>query len=242
MSYEILASFYDSLTQDVRYDEYASYLDELIKKYNKDACIVLDAACGTGSITRRLSRLGYDMIGVDVSEEMLSVAKEKSDESILYLCQDLCELDLFGTVDVAVSTLDSINHIEKESLTDVFKKISLFMNKGGIFIFDVNSLYKHRCVLSNNTFVYDEENVYCVWQNFYNEDDLSIDIELDLFEKKDGCYVRHFESFSEYFYDDDFLKKLLAENGFELVSTFEALTSESVKEDSERIIYVARKK
>ncbi|MBQ7654327.1 MAG: methyltransferase domain-containing protein [Clostridia bacterium] len=242
MSYGIFASFYDELTADVRYDEYAAYVEKIFAKYCPEAEIVLDAACGTGSITRRLSKIGYDMIGVDVSPEMLGVAKEKSDGSILYLCQDLCELDLYGTIDACVCALDSFNHFEsEEKLLEAFKKISLFMSDGGIFVFDLNTLYKHREVLSDNTFVYDFENIYCVWQNFFNQGDSSVDIELDFFEKCGEMYKRHFESFSEFFYSDETVERLLEESGFEPVGHFDNLSFEKPSAESERTVFIARK-
>lgn len=243
MSYNIFATFYDRLTENVRYDEYAEYLKKIFEKYCVNDGIILDAACGTGSITKRLSGYGYDMIGVDMSEDMLSVAKEKSDGTILYLCQDLAELDLYGTIDGAVCTLDSINHIEDEEiLLRAFEKISLFMNKGGIFVFDVNTLYKHKYILADNTFVYDLDDIYCVWQNFFNDDDNSVDIELDFFEKKNELYERHFESFSEFYYSEKQIRNNLEKSGFEILEIFDNLSFESAKENSERIIYIARKK
>ncbi|MBQ7580953.1 MAG: methyltransferase domain-containing protein [Clostridia bacterium] len=242
MSYDFFASFYDELTGDVRYDEYALYVDRIIKEYCPDAKIVLDAACGTGSMTVRLAKLGYDMIGVDQSIGMLDVAKNKSDDRVLYLCQDLTQLDLYGTIDACVCALDSFNHIESEGkLLEAFKKISLFTVEGGIFIFDLNTLYKHREILSDNTFVYDLDDVYCVWQNFYNPDDSSVDIELDFFEKQGDVYRRYFESFSEFYYDDETVKDLLEQSGFELVGHFDNLSFEKPTGDSERTVFIARK-
>lgn len=242
MSYGVFASFYDALTPDVRYDEYAAYVDGIIKKYVPNAKIVLDAACGTGNMTVRLAEKGYDMIGVDLSAEMLNAAKEKSGKDILYLCQDLTELDLYGTIDACVCALDSLNHIEsEEKLLNVFEKISLFMNNGGVFIFDLNTLYKHREILSENTFVYDLENVFCVWQNFFNNDDSSVDIELDFFERQGNVYKRYFESFSEYYYSGETVVKLLEASGFELVGHFDSLSFEKPTQKSERTVFIARK-
>ena len=246
MSYEISASFYDSLTKNVDYDLYAEYIKSVFDKYSSDVKIVLDIACGTGTLTQKLSEAGYDMIGTDLSESMLSVAVNKASQSgrqILYLCQGMDELDLYGTVDAAVCTLDSINHVEDKSvISEMFRKVSLFMNRGGIFLFDVNSLYKHRDVLGDNTFVYETEDVYCVWQNFYEESDSSVDIELDFFERDDDVYVRHFESFTEFYYSDDELTKMLENAGFELLERHNGWTFEDVDETTERIIYIARKK
>ena len=246
MSYEIFASFYDSLTDNVDYDLYADFIKKVFDKYQSDVRIVLDIACGTGTLTQKLSEFGYEMIGVDSSESMLSVAQSKafaSEKQILYLCQEMEEIDLYGTVDAAICTLDSINHIEdKDSVNEMFRKVSLFMNKGGIFMFDVNSLYKHREVLGDNTFVYETDDVYCVWQNFYEESDSSVDIELDFFELDDDVYVRYFESFAEFYYSDEELTEMLENSGFEVLKRCNGWSFEDVDEITERIIYIARKK
>ena len=143
---------------------------------------------------------GYDMIGIDSSPMMLTQAQEKKYEyelPMLFLCQDMTDLDLFGTIDAAVCTLDSLNHLETaDDIRKTIAKVGLFMNHGGIFIFDVNTIYKHREILGNNTFVYDCDDVYCVWQNQLSEDD-SVEISLDIFEYDDGAYFRESESFRE---------------------------------------------
>lgn len=244
MSYEKFAAFYDGLTGNVRYDEYAKYLRDIFDKFSPEGGTVLDAACGTGNITCRLSDMGYEMIGVDSSPEMLGAAKEKSGErDILYLCQDLEELDLYGTVDKAVCTLDSLNHMESiEKIEEIFRRISLFMNRDGVFVFDMNSLYKHEKVLGDNTFIYDNDEVYCVWQNFFNENDKSIDIELDFFAPEGrGKYERYFESFSEYYYSPEEIMKLLDKSSFKTEGIFEFLTFNPPGDKTERIIFVARK-
>ena len=115
------------------------------------------------------------------------------------------------------------------------------MNNGGVFIFDLNTLYKHREILSENTFVYDLENVFCVWQNFFNNDDSSVDIELDFFERQGNVYKRYFESFSEYYYSGETVVKLLEASGFELVGHFDSLSFEKPTQKSERTVFIARK-
>ena len=246
MSYEILASFYDSLTDNVDYDLYVQFIKTVFDKYSSDIKVVLDVACGTGTLTQKLSEMGYEMIGVDASESMLSVAQSKnvkSENQILYLCQDMEDIDLYGTVDAAVCTLDSINHIEdKSSVNEMFKKVSLFMNRGGVFMFDVNSLYKHRDVLGNNTFIYETDNVYCVWQNFYEESDSSVDFELDFFERDEDVYIRNFESFTEFYYSDEELTEMLEDSGFEILKRCNGWSFDEPDDETERIIYIARKK
>ncbi len=246
MSYGSFAYVYDRLTENVDYKSYAAYIKRLFESYGKNIFSVLDVACGTGSLTAELSKLGYEMIGVDKSEDMLSEAQAKKFEEnldILYLCQSAEELDLFGTVQGAVCTLDSLNHItDEDTVIEAFKKISLFMEKDGIFIFDLNTEYKHREVLGNNTFVYDLDDVYCVWQNEFDQKDMITHVYLDFFVEEDGLYERFSEEFDERAYSHEKVLEWLGISGFELVDFFEEFTENKPKEDTERIVYVARKK
>ncbi|MBR3588970.1 MAG: class I SAM-dependent methyltransferase [Clostridia bacterium] len=248
MSYGSFAYVYDRLTENVDYKSYAAYIKRLFESYGKNINIssVLDVACGTGSLTEELSLLGYDMIGADASSDMLMVAQEKKFEKnldILYLCQRAEELDLFGTVQGAVCTLDSINHItDEETVIEAFRKISLFMEKNGIFIFDLNTEYKHREVLGNNTFVYDLDDVYCVWQNEYDEDEKVTHIFLDIFSEEEGLYERFSEEFDERAYSHEKVLEWLRKSDFELVDFFEEFTTEKPKDNTERTVYIARKK
>lgn len=246
MSYGSFARCYDRLTENVDYKSYAAYIKRLFESYGENIFSVLDVACGTGTLTAELSKLGYEMIGVDMSEDMLSEAQTKKAEEnldILYLCQSAEELDLFGTVQGAVCTLDSLNHITDENtVIEAFKKISLFMEKDGIFIFDMNTEYKHREVLGDNTFVYDLDDVYCVWQNEFDEENMITHVYLDFFIEEEGLYERFSEEFDERAYSQEKVKEWLGISGFELVDFFEEFTEDSPKEDTERIVYVARKK
>lgn len=183
-AYGCFADVYDTLTSNIDYKELAGYYDRIITSHGGKKGILLDLACGTGSMSMQLSALGYDVIGVDLSTEMLSVAKEKPHKNIEYLCQDMCELDMYGTIDVTVCVLDSINHLDsKEDILRCFKSVSLFCDPKGLFVFDINTVRKHREVLADNTFVYDMEKVYCVWQNYLDSDseDSRVDIALDIF-------------------------------------------------------------
>ena len=169
MAYEVFAQVYDALTRNVDYPARAAYLDKLIRRYGNGGGIVLDLACGTGSLTVELDRLGYDMIGVDKSEAMLMQAQEKNlrlGKSILYLCQGMEELDLYGTVDAVVCVLDSVNHVTDRALLQrAFDRVALFLHPEGVFVFDVNTAYKGREVLGDNAFVYDCDEVFCAWRS-----------------------------------------------------------------------------
>ncbi len=246
MSYGSFAQVYDRLTENVDYKSYAAYIKRLFDRYGKNISSVLDVACGTGTLTVELSKQGYEMIGVDASYDMLMKAQEKKLEEsldILYLCQRAEKIDLYGTVQGAVCTLDSINHItEEETVVDAFRRISLFMEKDGIFIFDLNTEFKHRHVLGDNTFVYDVDDVYCVWQNEFEEENLTTHIFLDIFSEENGVYERFFEEFEERAYPHEKVLEWLNLSGLELVDFFEEFTENKPKEDTERIVYVARKK
>ncbi len=241
--YRVFSQFYDSLTFNVDYEKRAEYLQGVLSLWGHDAGLTLDLACGTGSMTIALKERGWDVFGVDGSQDMLSIAMEKAYDrelSILFLCQQMESLDLYGTIDTCICTLDSLNHItEKASLQAAFDKVALFMNPGGLFVFDVNTVYKHRHILGNNTFVYDTDEVYCVWQNSLKENNI-VNIELDLFEKADGVYTRHTEHIRERAYGVDELKRMLAQSGFETLAVYRDMTTEPLREDSDRAVFVAR--
>ncbi len=245
--YGDFARFYDKFTSNVDYPSRARYFDTVIQKYNPGAELLLDLACGTGSLSFEMERFGYDIVAVDNSYEMLSVAAEKRGElnsDVLFLCQEMSELDLFGTIDAAVCALDSINHvIDDDEIREIFKRVSLFSNKGAVFVFDVNTVYKHREILANNCFVFEAKNTFCAWQNSLDKDGVTVDISLDFFDKNEGeeSYCRYSTDFSEKAYDLDFLRGLLLETGFEMKAIFDEDSFLPLRKDSQRAIFVAVK-
>lgn len=242
MGYEAFAGYYDFLTKNIDYKELAEYYDGLNVKFGGERGIMLDLACGTGSLSVVLRDMGYDVIGTDISPEMLSIAVTKSHEGIEYLCQDMTELDLYGTIDGTICSLDSINHLESlDDLKEAFARVSLFSNPGALFMFDVNTPYKHEKILGDNTFVYDTEEVYCVWQNEYRGDGVT-DIYLDFFEEREGVYYRYSDDFTETAYKKEDIEKLLIETGFEVLACYEYLTENEPTDLSEKLTFIARKK
>ena len=181
--YNGFAESYDILTSDIPYQKRGEYFDSLFQKFGGKKGLLLDLACGTGSLSEVMAGLGYDVIGVDASEEMLCQAAAKKYESgrdILYIKQDMRRLSLYGTVDCAVCALDSLNHITRtEDLLAVFSRVSEFLEPGGLFAFDMNTPYKHEKILSGQTFVREEEDVFCIWQNSECHNGI-IDISLDI--------------------------------------------------------------
>ncbi len=247
MSYNCLASFYDSLTENVDYAVRSAYISNFFIRYGITEGILLDLACGTGKIGIAFAQKGYDVIGVDASPDMLCKAQENAAQagcsSILYLCQRMEDLDLYGTIRGCVCSLDSINHLLHEAaVLAAFQKVALFMEPGGIFVFDVNTVYKHQYVLGNQTFVYEEEDVFLVWQNQYDADTQTVDITLDLFEQDGEAYVRETECFAERAYPIETITGLLEQSGFEVLHIYDELTECPPKEDSQRVYLVARRK
>lgn len=262
MSYNTFASFYDELTDNISYPARAAYFDSIIRRWCPKASILLDLACGTGTLSIELARLGYDVVGTDGSEQMLSEAmqnkvralygedferEEPSDPSIerlLFLCQPMQQLDMYGTIDAAVCALDSLNHITDPAVVQkVFDRVSLFMNPGAVFVFDVNSVYKHREVLGNNVFVFDREDVFCVWQNTLSEDGFQVQMDLDFFayNDEDDRYTRTQESFCERAYTDEEIRGFIEKSGMKLLETYAGDSFEPVQPDTQRIVYVAQK-
>ena len=243
-SYGVFADFYDSLTLNVDYDKRADYILKALKKHGHNPGLTLDLACGTGNLTIPLKRRGVDIYGIDGSPEMLSVAQEKSaDEElgILFLCQKMQSIDLYGTIDTCLCTLDSLNHMtDIDDVGKTFERVSLFMNKGGIFLFDVNTVYKHENILADNTFVYDTDDVFCVWQNSLKENKI-VDIDLTFFIPSGKSYIRADQHFSERAYTEGELSDMLGKAGFELEAVYADMSFESVGDDTQRAVYIARK-
>ncbi len=240
-NYDFFAMYYDSLTKNVDYAGRADYISELLRLYNHDAGITLDLACGTGSLTLELKKRGYDVYGVDNSASMLTVAKDKTydaETDILFICQNMQNLDLYGTVNTVVCALDSINHLKsEEDILKTFKRVSLFMDPGGVFIFDFNTPYKHKHVLSNHIFIYDTPDVYCVWRNKLNEKTLQVNVSLDFFGKVGKVYERSSERFSEITFETDTVISMLKESGFGNIKAFEDMTFNEPNNKTERITF-----
>lgn len=243
--YSVFAQYYDSLTGNVEYPKRADYLLRLMDRLGHQPGLCLDLACGTGSLTLELFRRGLDVYGVDASVEMLSEARAKCAEAgadLLFLCQRMQDLDLYGTVDTVFCTLDSLNHLPgREELQKAFAKVSFFMDPGGWFLFDMNTPYKHETVLGNHTFVYDTESVYCVWQNRYFPAGCRVDITLDFFQRNGKSYTRSGERFSEWAYPREEILRLLENAGFGEIRAFHELTFDPPRPDSQRLVFAAKK-
>ncbi len=243
--YDRFAAVYNELMEDAEYPERTEYLLSLFKRFDAVPSLLLDLACGTGGFSNLLALRGIEVIGVDASEEMLAVARQSATESgadVLYLCQRAEELDLYGTVEGIISCLDSLNHITDYSLfCRALERAALFLEKGRLFIFDLNTPFKHRLVLGDNTFVTETEDIYCVWRNKTDPDTLVTDIDLDFFIRQGTEYIRSGEELSERAYTDGEITAALKRAGLELVAVFDDMTYSAPTESTERAVYVTRR-
>ena len=245
-AYSGFAAVYDLFMDNIPYEEWTDYVRELFREEGIKDGILLDLGCGTGSVTELLARAGFDMIGIDNSEEMLEIAMEKREQSgldILYLLQDMREFELYGTVRGVVSICDSMNYIlDDEDLLDVFKLVHNYLDNDGIFIFDMNTMYKYREILSDNTFAEDREESSFIWENFYDEEEEINQYDLSLFvQEEDGRYRKYEETHLQRAYEQNTVEELIKESGLELLHVYDAFTRELPAEDSQRIYYVCRR-
>ena len=282
-SYSAFAYVYDELMDNVPYDEWAEYLIGLLKENGVPEGLVCELGCGTGQMTRRLSAAGYDMIGIDLSEEMLDVAREQeygayedecdleeigadasdieaesvdesgagtTEPSILYLQQDMREFELYGTVSAVVSICDSMNYMTSdEDLLQVFRLVNNYLDKDGVFIFDMNTEYKYKELMGDTTIAENREDVSFIWENLYDEEKRLNEYCLTLFAKaetededEDGpaLYEKYEEVHLQRAYPLEEVKRLLAEAGMTFVAAYDVLTHEAPGPECERMYIVAR--
>ncbi len=244
-AYTGFAEVYDTFMDNIPYKEWAEYVGGLLEEYGIRDGLVLELGCGTGTMTELLAEAGFDMIGVDNSGEMLGTAIEKREESghdILYLCQDMREFELYGTVRAVVSVCDSMNYItEYEDLVKVFRLVNNYLDSGGFFIFDLNTPYKYREILGDNTFAESREDSAFIWENMFDEETGVNEYDLTLFvREKEGFYSRYEETHFQKAYTDQEIIRALKKAGMEPVAMYDAFTREPVREDSQRIYVIAR--
>ncbi len=244
-SYSYFADFYDSLTDNVEYDKKADYITEIMKRHHHEFGLTLDLACGTGSLAVELYKRGVDIFGADASADMLTAAQQKTAEQgfqIMFLHQKMQHLHLFGTIDTCLCTLDSINHLpSKNDVCKTFESVYRYLNDGGLFVFDANTVYKHQYVLGDNCYIYDKKDVFCAWQNNFNARNNKVIITLDFFVPRGTIYERYSEQFSERAYTREEMTEMLTSSGLCIEAVYDDMSFESPKADSQREIYVTRK-
>jgi len=243
-SYNAFAPYYDRFQRGIDYAARAAYFDGLIRDFGGEKGLLLDLACGTGSLSLALAKRGYDVIGVDQSPDMLSIAQQKAAEAgerVLFLCQSMEALDLYGTVTSCVSALDSLNHLTDEAaLARAIGRVSLFLEPNGVFVFDLNTPYKHRELLADRTYVYEDEDALCIWQN--ETDGTQTRITLDFFAYQgNDLYRRSGEEFCERAYDEATIRRICAEQGLAVRAVYAADTREAPAETTDRWVFVAVK-
>ena len=242
MAYNEFAYFYDEFNGEADYEALYAQVKARLDAHGISSGILADLGCGTGELTLMLAQAGYDMIGIDQSEEMLCVVRDKAEQlglsgGLLLLQQDLCALDLYGTIRGAVSTFDTLNHIP--DLDKAIANAAFFMEKGGVFLFDMNTPYKHQAVLGENVFTFEEEDARCVWRNHYDPDARRVTITVDIDYQETG---EHFhEEFFEYTYTLEEIKAALEKNGFTLESVRDGESFGPLTEESERYFFCAVK-
>ncbi len=244
-NYSEFAAVYDRLMEDVDYKSRTAYLLKLFDEYDRKPELILDVACGTGGFSNELAKKGLEVIGVDMSEEMLAEARlnsAKLNTDVLFLCQKAEELDLYGTVDGAICCLDSLNHItDYKKLCKAIERVTLFLETGRLFIFDVNTIFKHKFILGDNTFIVETDDIFCAWQNSTDEESFVTDISLDFFVKDGESYTRSSEDFKERAYTEEEIQKAITDAGLETVAVLDDMSMLPAHEYTERAIYVARK-
>lgn len=246
-AYTGFAAVYDTFMDNVPYEEWCSYIRERLAEYGVRGGIVLDLGCGTGNLTERLAAAGYDMIGIDNSEEMLQLAIEKRERSghdILYLCQDMREFELYGTVAAVVSVCDCMNYVtDPGELAEVFRLVNNYLDPGGIFLFDLNTEYKYRELLGDSVIAEDREECSFIWENQYEAEEKINVYELSVFAREpDGRYRKYHETHFQRAYGLDEVRTALREAGMEFLGAFDAFTADPPKKDSERICVLARER
>ena len=247
-AYTSFAAVYDTFMDNIPYEEWEKYLKSLLYEYGVREGLVLELGCGTGNMTEILAQSGYDMIGVDNAEEMLEIAIEKRMKSgldIFYLQQDMREFELYGTVKAIVSVCDSVNYIlEEEELEEVFRLVNNYLDPGGVFIFDFNTVYKYREILGDQTIAENREECSFIWDNYYYEEERINEYELSLFirEGDSELYRKYQETHFQKAYDLETMKRLITQSGLEYITAYDAFTKEAPTRVSERIYVIARER
>ena len=243
-AYSSFAEVYDMFMDNVPYEEWSVYMHEILKEYGIEDGLVLDLGCGTGKMTRLLRDQGYDMIGIDLSEEMLGIARDQDAEGILYLQQDMREFELYGTVRAVISACDCMNYIlEEEELLEVFQLVNNYLDPGGIFLFDMNTRYKYEEVIADQTICEHRENASFVWDNIFDEDTGINEYGLTLFiehPEDKGLFYRFQEYHYQKAYDIDTIVDLLGQAGMEVLAVYGEGTFADPEEDCERVYFLAR--
>ena len=243
-AYHALAASYDRLTNDVDYEATVNFYMQILKREGYGPRTVVDLACGTGSVTAILARMGYPVLGIDMSEEMLTEAAMKTmdlEPMPRFVCQKLQELKLPRAVDMAVCALDSLDYItDPDDCKEAIRRIYKALNPGGIFIFDVNTPEKLRA-MDGQVFLDEDDDVYCVWRGEFDEENNICTYWMDLFQRQGNSWMRSYEEHREYAYSEEQLRDYLKAAGFTHIEVYADRKFEAPAEGEQRIYFKARK-
>ena len=244
-AYHAFALVYDRMMEEIPYEEWCNFVTDQLKKFGIEDGLMLELGCGTGTLTEMFDAKGFDMIGVDNSEEMLAEAVEKREQSgrsILYLNQDMREFELYGTVRGIVSICDSMNYLtEYEDLVQVFRLANNYLDPGGVFIFDLNTVYKYSEILGEQTIAENRDEGSFIWENYFDQEEGINEYDLTLFiREEDGRFRKYEETHFQRAYEQKEVEEAIREAGMELVAVYDAFTKEPPKPDSERLYFVVR--
>ena len=243
--YDDFSKIYDRFHK-IDYGAFVEFYKAIFRRAGVNPETVLDLGCGSGAVTLLLAKEGFDVIGVDISPDMLAIARSKAEEEgldILFLNMDMCAFEIPEPVDCVVSALDCVNYLENsDELRAAFECVYGSLKPGGMFIFDINSEYKLREILGNNTFIYEDASAYCVWDCGYFPDDNVVSFDLNFFVKDRGSgYSRYNEYQEETIFKAGEVAELLKYCGFEHIEFFGDLGFEKPTDNTERIFFAARK-
>lgn len=243
--YRDFAFYYDRLMREVNYVQWADYIIEIFRRNRLKPGLIADLGCGTGSFCLEMARRGYEMIGIDISAEMLSCARQKAleaDADILFLNQDMTSFELYGTVDAVTCLMDSVNYVTyKSDLKRLFKLVTNYLNPGGLLVFDINSPYKFENILSSNVFCETDKEASYIWQNCYDKTRRLCRFDLAFFVKEGELYRRFDEVHYERSYSEDELLEMLTAAGLELCSIYGEFGFKRPMENCERLFFICKK-
>lgn len=244
-SYYHLAEYYDMLMDDVDYMGWCNFIEDIFKVYSRQPQSILDTACGTGNITIPMAQKGYSLMGVDISEEMLTIAENKARRqklNIKFIKQNMTDLALNKSFDAVLCMCDGVNYIiEEQDLLKYFKAVHSLLNPEGLFIFDISSSYKLRNILGNNTLFQEKDDFCYIWENSFFEDEELLEMRLNFFIPQQDMYKRTEEFHVQRAYEEEYLIKLLVEAGFKNIKTYDDLKLQDTNNKSERIFFAAQK-
>lgn len=240
--YTVLPEFYDRLNSEADYESYVEYLENNIPRGTS----ILDVGCGTGEMCIRLSRDGYNLTGLDISADMLSEAAAKTERNrmdVFYTCQDMTSFSVSHLYDAVISCFDSFNYVlSKEKLLSAFIRCNNALDKNGIFLFDMNAPAKFENLYADNTFVIEEDGIFCVWENEYNSRSRRCRFFINIFVENNGSYDRYYEEQCERSYKYSDICECLDMAGFELLGAYSDFDKSPITPETQRYYFIARKK